>query len=62
MVAKQRPLDILELEVPGLAEKRPSLLAGDFVQIRLHDEKTVYRAVVKKVNDTTIDISNIHPQ
>ncbi|KAI4457865.1 dna2/nam7 helicase family [Holotrichia oblita] len=62
MVAKKRPLDILELEVPGLAEKRPSLLPGDFVRIRLHEDNTVYRAVVKKVNDTTIDISKVHPQ
>ncbi|KAI4457872.1 dna2/nam7 helicase family [Holotrichia oblita] len=51
-----------ELEVPGLAEKRPSLLPGDFVRIRLHEDNTVYRAVVKKVNDTTIDISKVHPQ
>ncbi|CAH0559688.1 unnamed protein product [Brassicogethes aeneus] len=52
--------DILELEVPGLAEKRPSLIAGDMIDIRLHGDHTCYRGVIKKINDKTIEIGYIH--
>ncbi|KRT80959.1 hypothetical protein AMK59_5131, partial [Oryctes borbonicus] len=52
---------ILELEVPGLAEKRPSLVPGDLVRIRFHEDHTVYRAIVKKIGDKTIDIHQMHP-
>ncbi|RZC34473.1 AAA 11 domain containing protein, partial [Asbolus verrucosus] len=51
--------DILVLEVPGLAEKRPSVIVGDLIDIRVHDDLTAYRGIVKCVNDKTIDISYV---
>ncbi|GJQ74697.1 hypothetical protein Trydic_g21548 [Trypoxylus dichotomus] len=56
-----RPDKILELEVPGLAEKRPSLVPGDLVKIRFHEDHTVYQAIVMRINDKTIDIRSMHP-
>ncbi|KAL3280168.1 hypothetical protein HHI36_017668 [Cryptolaemus montrouzieri] len=37
----------LRLEVPGLAEKRPSLIAGDRICIRVHEDHTVTKDILK---------------
>lgn len=50
----------LELEVPGLAEKRPSLIAGDIVNIRVHEDHTVYKGIIKVVTDLTILIEGVN--
>ncbi|KAF5282831.1 hypothetical protein FQA39_LY17481 [Lamprigera yunnana] len=49
----------LELEVPGLAEKRPSLIRGDIINIRLHNDHTVYKGNIFRVNDLNIWISGV---
>lgn len=48
--------DELELEVPGLAEKRPSVIVGDMIDIRVHEDHRAYRGVIKRVNDKTVEI------
>lgn len=50
----------LELEVPGLAEKRPSLISGDIVNIRVHEDHTAYKGVIRRVNDKTIWIEGVN--
>lgn len=52
--------NLLELEVPGLAEKRPSLIKGDVVKIRLHGEETGYKGIIKTVNNLTIWIQGVN--
>ncbi|KAJ8920487.1 hypothetical protein NQ315_005356 [Exocentrus adspersus] len=49
----------LELEVPGLAEKRPSLVVGDLVDIRVHADHVVYQGVINAINDKTIHIDYV---
>ncbi|KAJ8952961.1 hypothetical protein NQ318_006578 [Aromia moschata] len=49
--------NMLSLEVPGLAEKRPSVIVGDMIDIRVHDDHTAYRGVIRRVNDKTVDIA-----
>ncbi|XP_023954942.1 putative helicase MOV-10 [Bicyclus anynana] len=45
------------LEVPGLAEKRPSLLRGDRVYIRPQDNQTiVFESIIKDINDTHVQL------
>lgn len=49
----------LELEVPGLAERRPSVLKGDLIYVRVSLEKeqwerTQYEGVVAEVRDSCI--------
>lgn len=51
--------NIIELEVPGLAEKRPSIIRGDEVKIREHDARVVYCGIVKDVHEKDIWISEI---
>lgn len=58
--------DVLELEVPGLAEKRPSLIKGDKVLIKVHceddtqSEKIAYEGVVTKIKDTSVKIEHVN--
>ncbi|XP_073950625.1 putative helicase MOV-10 isoform X2 [Choristoneura fumiferana] len=48
------------LEVPGLAENRPSLLRGDKVYIMPHGSNEVlFEAVIKDMEDSVIHIANI---
>ncbi|KAJ8920489.1 hypothetical protein NQ315_005358 [Exocentrus adspersus] len=49
----------LELEVPGLAEKRPSLIIGDLIDIRLHKNNKAYRGVIRVINDKTVYIDYV---
>lgn len=46
--------------MPGLAEKRPSLIVGDYINIRLHGDHTAYKGEVCRVNDASICIKNVH--
>ncbi|XP_072393876.1 putative helicase mov-10-B.1 [Diabrotica undecimpunctata] len=50
----------LELYVPGLAEKRPSVIVGDMVHIRPHIDHTGYTGIIRKVNDSTVEIGDVH--
>ncbi|KAF5270326.1 hypothetical protein FQR65_LT05514 [Abscondita terminalis] len=50
---------ILELDVPGLAEKRPSLVNGDIVNIRIHADHQAYKGVIRSVNNSNIWIHGI---
>ncbi|XP_018580188.1 putative helicase mov-10-B.1 [Anoplophora glabripennis] len=52
--------ELLELEVPGLAEKRPSVIAGDMIEVRVHEDHRAYRGVIKRVNDKTVDIGYVN--
>lgn len=49
----------LELAVPGLAEKRPSVIVGDMIDIRVHEDHRAYRGVIKRVNDKTVEIGDV---
>lgn len=51
--------ELLELEVPGLAEKRPSVITGDMIDIRVHEDYRAYRGVIKRVNDKTVEIAYV---
>ncbi|RZC37172.1 helicase mov-10-B.1, partial [Asbolus verrucosus] len=47
--------DLLELEVPGLAEHRPSVIFGDSVFVREHkSSKTLYEGFVHKVKESSV--------
>ncbi|XP_026480986.1 putative helicase mov-10-B.2, partial [Ctenocephalides felis] len=55
------------LEVPGLAEKRPSLVVGDRAHVRIHQEDPtkyrgcrIYEGVISKVLDTAIEIDEFN--
>lgn len=48
-----------ELEVPGLAEKRPSIVKGDMVDLRIHEDRVGYRGTIMRVNDSTVEIGSI---
>ncbi|XP_017768712.1 PREDICTED: putative helicase mov-10-B.1 [Nicrophorus vespilloides] len=57
MVAKKH---LLILEIPGLAEKRPSVIVGDIIKIRLHNDHKVFSGMVANVNDQTVIIDHVH--
>ncbi|KAG9018818.1 hypothetical protein FRB90_009288 [Tulasnella sp. 427] len=38
------------MKVPGLAEKRPSVIVGDLIKIRLHDERVIHGGYVHRVD------------
>lgn len=50
----------LELVVPGLVEKRPSVIVGDMIDIRLNSDHTGYRGFIRKVNSMSVEIGNVH--
>lgn len=52
----------VELEVPGLAEKRPSLIQGDMIDLRIHEDHTCYRGIITRINDKTIEITDLNDQ
>ncbi|XP_041969109.1 probable RNA helicase SDE3 isoform X2 [Aricia agestis] len=48
------------LQVPGLAEKRPSLLRGDFLFIRPNEDKDIiFEGKIKDIEDSLIVISGV---
>ncbi|XP_044257882.1 putative helicase mov-10-B.1 [Tribolium madens] len=51
--------DVLILVVPGLAEKRPSVIVGDFIRIRITNDHTAYKGFVGAVNEKTVEISHV---
>ncbi|CAG9766696.1 unnamed protein product [Ceutorhynchus assimilis] len=51
----------LKLEVPGLAEKRPSVIKGDRIEIKVHGDHTAYQGVIFKVEDKYCVITGLHP-
>lgn len=53
------PGNLLELEVPGLSEKRPSLIVGDLVNLRLHGELIAYKGVVASINGEILAIEAV---
>lgn len=50
------------LEVIGLAEKRPSLVSGDFVLMHVPDTSIAYRGIIHNVLDQEIEIKDFNPQ
>ncbi|XP_068084476.1 putative helicase mov-10-B.1 isoform X2 [Anabrus simplex] len=59
--------DRFQLEVPGLAEKRPSVLKGDLIYVRVHYpddslDSAEYEGCVVEVLDTAVWISAFHPE
>nr|XP_049704433.1 putative helicase mov-10-B.2 isoform X1 [Helicoverpa armigera] len=52
-----------KLEVPGLGEKRPSLMLGDLLFIKPHNQNEVmFGAIVKEINDSEAIIGDLHPK
>ncbi|CAH2045675.1 unnamed protein product, partial [Iphiclides podalirius] len=59
-VTMEQKKDVFFLEVPGLAEKRPSLMRGDRVFIKPRDNPSiVFESSVKDLNDTHIQLGNM---
>ncbi|CAH1967597.1 unnamed protein product [Acanthoscelides obtectus] len=59
-VTLRRLGNIFILEVPGLAEKRPSVIKGDFIDIKVcGDDHTGYRGEIVKVEDKDVWIGSI---
>lgn len=50
---------MLELEVPGLAEKRPSIIPGDLIDIKIPNTECAFRGVIRYVHDKSVEIHNI---
>lgn len=54
---------MLELEVPGLAEKRPSVINNDMIEIKVHSDFNIcYRGIIRRVNDKTVEIAYLNQQ
>lgn len=45
--------------VPGLSEKRPSLIAGDLIILRVHKAKIAYEGVITRIRDEAIWIQKM---
>lgn len=59
-VSLEKKGEVYLLEVPGLAENRPSLLRGDKVYIKLHgNNDIIFESVIKDMEESTIHIGNI---
>ncbi|XP_068619032.1 putative helicase mov-10-B.1 isoform X2 [Battus philenor] len=55
-----RDNDTYYLEVPGLAEKRPSLLRGDKVYVRPRDQpKLVFEGSIRDMEDSYVQLSHL---
>lgn len=50
----------MKLEVPGLAEKRPSVIKGDLIEIKVHGDHTSYQGIIQQVGDRTVLIEGLH--
>ncbi|XP_032521276.2 RNA helicase Mov10l1-like [Danaus plexippus] len=52
--------ELLVMEVPGLAEKRPSLLRGDYVYLRSQEKPDlVFETTIKDIEDCCIQLANV---
>lgn len=49
--------NLYELDVPGLAEQRPSVLKGDSVFVRRNHEKILFEGIVHEVKEETVLLS-----
>ncbi|CAL4088160.1 unnamed protein product, partial [Meganyctiphanes norvegica] len=56
-VLPRSAIKLLELEVPGLAENRPSVLKNDRVMVRNPSGEKVYEGRVHKVTDKTLHLA-----
>ncbi|XP_076259187.1 putative helicase mov-10-B.1 [Rhynchophorus ferrugineus] len=52
--------NMLQLVVPGLAEKRPSIIRGDKVEVKVHGQRISYAGNVEKIDDQSILISYLN--
>lgn len=60
MPIKLRSQEYLELTVPGLAEKRPSVIVGDEITFKKHDTfEVAYGGIIKKVTEETVWIGGV---
>ncbi|KAL1516145.1 hypothetical protein ABEB36_000065 [Hypothenemus hampei] len=61
----------VEIEVPGLAEKRPSVIKGDVIEVRMPGDHTSYQGIVVRVTEKSVllghfnkmlyEILNVYP-
>lgn len=53
--------DKLEFEVPGLGEKRPSVIVGDYIRVKASSDENpiAYKGQVTRVTNDTVEISFI---
>ncbi|KAK9884832.1 hypothetical protein WA026_009057 [Henosepilachna vigintioctopunctata] len=49
----------LKLHVPGLEQKRPSLVIGDKIHIAIHDDHTAYRGYITEIEYCYVFIENV---
>ncbi|KAG6438503.1 hypothetical protein O3G_MSEX000019, partial [Manduca sexta] len=56
----QREIGCYVLTVPGLAEKRPSLMIGDFLLVIPPDSGVVFEGVINDTTETTVKIQGLH--
>ncbi|KAK9884828.1 hypothetical protein WA026_009054 [Henosepilachna vigintioctopunctata] len=47
------------VEVPGLAERRPSLITGDLVRIRVHNDHIAYEGYIHKLQDRHVIVRSL---
>lgn len=56
--------DTLQLQVPSLEEKRPSLIKGDKIHIKVHEDDTsdnvAFEGVITKIRNSSIEISHVN--
>ncbi|XP_072930026.1 putative helicase mov-10-B.1 [Epargyreus clarus] len=56
----QKKGDVYLLEVPGLAEKRPSLIRGDRVYLRsVEKQDTLFESTIKHIEDNYVQCGNL---
>lgn len=48
--------------MPGLAEKRPSIIVGDLIDIKIHNDYRAYRGVIRYVHDKSIEIHDVNDE
>ncbi|KAJ2953195.1 hypothetical protein O0L34_g772 [Tuta absoluta] len=51
------------LVVPGLAEKRPSLMLGDLLFVKpVESDEVMYEAIITEMEDNVVNLKGFHPE
>lgn len=68
-VSVYRTSKCVELQVPGLNEKRPALVRGDRIQLRLvepaatnEEEDFTYEGIIRHIRHNFIEVGSFHKQ